>query len=189
MPAPLRAGIFCANDGLSAHIKLFGSFKQVIFVSFMGAILIYLRHQIKQSKYLRTMKKIFTSGLLAGVVLLIAGYAALYVVIMLFPGIAEEYYSPTFREGSTHLWMYLAHPFIMAITFSWFWENFKTNIQGSLLYRGVWVGLIYGAVALLPAMWLTFSSLDISLKMVLSWYVYGLFQACVAGLIFAKTNP
>ena len=135
------------------------------------------------------MKKIFTSGLLAGAVLLVIGYAALYVVIKIFPGIAEEYYSPTFREGSTHLWMYLAHPFIMAITFAWFWENFKTNIHGSLVYRGLWVGLIYGAVALLPAMWLTFSSVAISLKMVISWYLYGLFQACLAGLIFAKTNP
>lgn len=136
-----------------------------------------------------SMKKIFTSGIIAGIVLLIISYAALYVTIYLFPGIADEYYSPTFRGGSDRLWMYLAHSFVMAITFSWFWHNFKEKIQGSWLYRGIWVGLIYGAVALLPAMWLTFSSINVSLQMVFSWYIYGIFQACVAGLIFAKTNP
>ena len=136
-----------------------------------------------------SMKKIFTSGIIAGIILLIISYAALYVTIYLFPGIADEYYSPTFRDGSDRMWMYLAHSFVMAITFSWFWQNFKEKIQGSWLYRGVWVGLIYGAVALLPAMWLTFSSINVSLQMVFSWYVYGIFQACVAGLIFAKTNP
>lgn len=135
------------------------------------------------------MKKIFISGIIAGLVLLALSFVALYLTIYLFPGLAEEYYSPTYRDGSERLWMFFLHPFIMAITFSWFWDKFKSNIQGSVIYRGLWVGLIYGAVALLPAMWLTFSSLNVSLGMVISWYSYGLFQACVAGLIFAKTNP
>ncbi len=135
------------------------------------------------------MKKIFTTGLLAGAILLVLSYVALYLTIYLFPGLAGEYYSPTYREGSDRIILFFLHPFVMAITFAWFWENFKANIQGSLIYRGIWVGLIYGAVALLPAMWLTFSSLNVSLEMVISWYAFGLFQACVAGLIFAKTNP
>jgi len=159
----------------------------VIFISLTLQILDYLP-PVNQTQNV-VMKKIFISGLLAGVVLLLISFAALYLTIYLFPGIADEYYSPTYRDDSDRLWLYFLHPFVMAITFSWFWENFKSKIEGGLVYRGVWVGLIYGAVALLPAMWMTFSALNVSLQMVVSWYAYGLFQACIAGLIFAKTNP
>lgn len=33
------------------------------------------------------------------------------------------------------------------------------------------------------------AALDITLTMVLSWFVYGLVQAIIAGLVFAKINP
>jgi len=42
---------------------------------------------------------------------------------------------------------------------------------------------------LLPVMWISFSALDITVTMVLSWFIYGLMQAIVAGLVFAKINP
>jgi len=48
--------------------------------------------------------------------------------------------------------------------------------------------LVYAMVALLPVMWITFSSLDITLFIVFSWFMYGLIQAVIAGLIFAKIN-
>jgi hypothetical protein len=44
-------------------------------------------------------------------------------------------------------------------------------------------------IALLPVMWITFSSMDITLTMVTSWFLYGLLQAIIAGLFFAKVNP
>jgi hypothetical protein len=44
-------------------------------------------------------------------------------------------------------------------------------------------------VAMLPVLWLTFSAIDISAIMVLSWLGYGILQAFVAGLIFATLNP
>jgi len=50
------------------------------------------------------------------------------------------------------------------------------------------LGCVYAVIALLPVMWITFSSLDITLTMVLSWFFYGFFQAIIAGLIFAKVN-
>jgi hypothetical protein len=36
---------------------------------------------------------------------------------------------------------------------------------------------------------LTFSAIDISFLMVFTWLIYGIIQAFVAGLIFAKMNP
>jgi hypothetical protein len=38
-------------------------------------------------------------------------------------------------------------------------------------------------------MWISFSALDITVVMVLSWFVYGLVQAIIAGVVFAKINP
>jgi len=55
--------------------------------------------------------------------------------------------------------------------------------------RGMEFGLVYGGVALVPVMWITFSSLDVSLIMVLSWLFYGLCQAMVAGVVLARVNP
>jgi hypothetical protein len=164
-------------------------FRLLTNVSFRPIGFGYFRGLSKKQNPKNAMKKIFTTGIIAGFILLIIGYLALLVVANLLPAVAEEYYSPTFRSGSDRLWMYLAHPFLLTITFAWFWHNFKSGIVGSWWFRGIWVGLIYGAVALLPAMWLTFSSINVSLLMVLSWYIYGLFQAIIAGLIYAKLNP
>jgi hypothetical protein len=133
------------------------------------------------------MKKIFISGFAAGFVILILSYAGLYATIFLLPEVANEYYDPTYT--SDRLWLFVLHPFVMSITFAWFWDKFKSNIQGGWLYRGVWMGLIYGAVATLPAMWLTFSSINVSLGMVVTWFFYGLLCAVTAGVIFSKMNP
>jgi hypothetical protein len=51
------------------------------------------------------------------------------------------------------------------------------------------VALAYGIVALLPVLWLTFSAIDISWQMVMTWLLYGILQAFIAGIIFAKINP
>jgi hypothetical protein len=51
------------------------------------------------------------------------------------------------------------------------------------------MGLVYGLIATLPSMWITFSSLAISPALVASWLIYGVFQAMVVGIIFAKISP
>ena len=100
-----------------------------------------------------------------------------------------EYNNPLFNsDGSRDIFFYM-HAFIISLALSWFWESFKVSFKGSFLLRGLEFGLVYALVALLPVMWITFSSLDITLTMVLSWFFYGLFQALLAGIIFAKLNP
>jgi hypothetical protein len=135
------------------------------------------------------MKKVFTTGFIAGLVLLAISFLALQVMILVFPNLTDEYYSPAVISTSERLVLYFIHPFVMSITFAWFWNQFKSGIEGNWIYRGVWVGLIYGAVATLPAMWITFSSLNVTLTMAITWFIYGVFAAIVAGLIFAKLNP
>lgn len=136
------------------------------------------------------MKKTVIASLTAGVVLLLVSLALLYFLVAAFPNVAEEYFSPVFRWSDAGKdWMFYAHPFVLSFALKWFWERYKGLFSGSALLRAFEVALVYGIVALLPVLWLTFSAIDISWQMVGSWLLYGILQAFIAGIIFAKINP
>jgi hypothetical protein len=135
------------------------------------------------------MKKIIVAGLVAGVVLLILSVLGLYITIWLFPNIASQYFDPAFDTQSSRVMIYYLHPFVIALALSWFWSRFKGILTGSFLTRGIEFGLIYVVVATFPMMWLIYSAMSISLEMVATWFVLGLLQGIVAGLIFEKMNP
>jgi hypothetical protein len=135
------------------------------------------------------MKKIILSGLLAGVVLLILSILALYLTIWLFPGLASQYYDPAFDTGADKYLLYYVHPFVIGLALSWFWDRFKTLVKGSFLTRGIEFGVIYALIAILPALWLTYSAMSVSLAIVSTWLLFGLFQGLIAGLVFEKLNP
>jgi len=134
------------------------------------------------------MKKILTLGLPVGLVLLLLSLLMLYVTVLIFPGIAEEYYNPMFRRSGGRSSLFFIHPFILSFALAWFWERFKGLFSGPFWLRGLEMGLVYGLVATIPSMWITFSAIDISLTMIASWLFYGLSQATVAGILFARFN-
>lgn len=134
-------------------------------------------------------KKILIPGAIAGVVLLVMSFVMLYAAVYLFPNVAEQYYSPVFRESGDYNWLFYIHPFVLSLALAWFWERFKGSFTGSLIVRDLELGIVYTLIATLPAMLITFSALDITLTMVLTWLAYGFVQALVAGLIFARMNP
>jgi hypothetical protein len=135
------------------------------------------------------MKKVLLSGLIAGILLFVISYGGLYLAIQYFPELFVDYNNPLFNsDGSRDVLFYL-HAFIISFALSWFWDRFKALFHGSFVLRGLEFGFVYSLVALLPVMWITFSALDITILMVLSWFVYGLVQAIIAGLIFSKLNP
>jgi hypothetical protein len=136
------------------------------------------------------MKTSYTTILIAGFTVLIASILLLYVFVYMFPGLMEEYYNPVFRASSFKTdWLFYAHPFVLSFALSWFWEQYKALFNGSLFMRAFQVGLAYAAVAMLPVLWLTFSAIDISVIMVLTWLFYGMVQAFIAGIVFAKRSP
>jgi hypothetical protein len=135
------------------------------------------------------MKKIILSGLIAGVLLFILSYGGLYIAVRFFPGIFIEYNNPIFNsDGSRDILFYL-HAFIISFALAWFWDRFKGLFNGGSIIRGLEFGFVYSIVALLPVMWITFSALDITITMVSSWFLYGLSQSIIAGLVFTKINP
>jgi hypothetical protein len=136
------------------------------------------------------MKKAASPILIAGFLVLLVSLALLYSIIYLFPSLMEEYYNPVFRSSSFETdWLFYGHPFVLSISLYWFWDRFKTFFSGSPIQRGFQIALSYGIVAMLPVLWLTFSAINISFIMVGTWLAYGILQAFVAGLVFAKMNP
>jgi len=135
------------------------------------------------------MKKVLKAGLIAGVVLFIVSYGGLYLAIKFVPELFVVYNNPLFNSDGSRDFLFYMHAFIISIALSWFWERFKGLFHGPSLWRGLEFGFVYSIVALLPVMWITFSSLDINFIMVLSWFLYGLFQSVVAGILFARINP
>ncbi|WP_256009715.1 hypothetical protein [Desertivirga xinjiangensis] len=135
------------------------------------------------------MKKVFYSGFVAGISLFCISYGGLFLAIRFVPELFVSYNNPLFNsDGSRDLLFYL-HAFIISLALSWFWERFKSLFNGPFILRGLEFGFVYAMVALVPVMWITFSALDITISMVLSWLFYGFIQAVVAGIIFAKINP
>lgn len=135
------------------------------------------------------MKKIITSGLLAGVVLLLFSILGLYLTIWFFPGIAAQYFDPAFDTQSGRYMIYYLHPFVISLALAWFWARFKGVLTGSFFRRGLEFGLIYVLIATLPMMWFIYSAMHISLEMVSIWFVLALVQGMIAGLVFEKINP
>lgn len=134
-------------------------------------------------------QKLIISGLVAGVALLLLSIIGLYFTIWLLPNIAVQYFDPAFASQSSRDMIYYVHPFIISFALAWFWRRFKGVLTGSFITRGIEFGLIYVLIAIFPMMWLIYSAMSISIEMVATWFVLGLLQGIVAGLIFEKINP
>jgi len=136
------------------------------------------------------MKKATSAVIVSGIILLLVSFGLLYAMIAIFPHQAEEYFSPVFRWSNAGTdWMFYAHPFVLSIALKWFWERYKEILPGGTIMKALELAFVYGIVAMLPVLWLTFSAIDISAIMVLSWLGYGILQGFVAGLVFATLNP
>jgi len=135
------------------------------------------------------MKKILTTGLIAGCILFILSYGGLFLAVRFFPGLFVAYNNPLFNSDGSRDILFYMHAFIISFALSWFWERFKGLFKGGFVTRGLEFGLVYAIIALVPVMWISFSSLDITVATVLSWLLYGAIQAVIAGVVFAKVNP
>ena len=133
------------------------------------------------------MKKVILSGLLAGLVLFLASFVVSGVFKIIFPAISSEYQNLNlFRAYSDPVMLlFFLHPFLVAFLLAWFWQKTK-NIFGENIMGGVKFGLAYWAVATIPGMFATYTSIPYSLEIVLMWLVGGLVEAILEGIIFSK---
>jgi hypothetical protein len=137
------------------------------------------------------VKKMVASGFIAGLVLSVLSYGGLFIAVQI-PFLAPffvEYLSSVFISDQSRDLFFYSHAMLISFALSFFWEKFKSSFRGSMLLRGVEFGIVYTITGLFPILWLTFSQIEVSATMVLSWLIFGFFQASVAGIIFEKMNP
>lgn len=137
----------------------------------------------------RNSKEILKNTVLAGILIFLVSYGGLFVAIRISPSFFTDYINPIFNsDGSRDLYFYL-HPFVLALSLSVFWNRFRKMFGGNKIKIGIEFGMVYAFVALLPVMWITYSAMDVTLQMIGSWLMYGLLQACIAGIVFAFIDP
>jgi len=134
-------------------------------------------------------KKIITTGLIAGAILLLFSVLGLHVTNWLFPSIAIQYFDPAFDTQSSRIMFYYLHPFVISLVLSWFWTRFRGILTGNFLSRGIEFGLIYVLIATMPMLLLIYSAMNVSITMVTTWFVLALVQGIIAGLVCEKINP
>jgi uncharacterized membrane protein len=136
------------------------------------------------------MKKHLIAAAVASVVLVVGAYVAIWSFPRIFPSLAQEYFhAEMFRSGSRKEILFFIHPVVLSFLLSWFWFRFKNHFKGPFIWRGTELGIVYGVVAIVPAMLINYSIFNVSLWLVLCWLGYCLAQGVVAGIIYAKMDP
>ena len=137
-------------------------------------------------RFKRNSREITYNTLTAGLAIFSASYGGLFVALRLFPNFFIDYINPVFNsDGSRDFYFYL-HPFILSLSLSVFWNRFRKYFGGHIIKVGIEFGIVYAFVALVPLLWITYSAMDVDFQMVATWLIYGLFQSCIAGIVFYR---
>jgi hypothetical protein len=137
------------------------------------------------------IKKMMVSGLVAGIILSILSYGGLFIAVSIkfFNPFFVEYLSGVFISDRSRDLFFYTHALVISFALAFFWDRFKSVFKGHIIVRGLEFGVVYSLTGLLPILWMTYSQIDVSITMVLSWFGFGFFQSSVAGIVFAKMNP
>jgi len=128
-------------------------------------------------------------GLIAGVAIYIVGFIFNFGGQRVFPQIGAEYKAGVFRPFSDPLMMiYFLYPFILGFVLFYLWNLLEKQLSGKPTDKALRFAKIYFAVATIPGMFISYTSIQLSLTMVIVWTITGFLQAFVAGLVFAKVK-
>jgi len=120
-------------------------------------------------------------GLLAGFLILIVGLGLNWIIGMLIPEVQNEYQNTSiFRPWQDPLMLvYFAYPFVLAVALSFLWDKIKAK-------NALEFAKLFFIVATVPGMFITYTSMQISLLMIIVWSVVGFIEAYIAGLVFTR---
>lgn len=135
------------------------------------------------------MNLILKRGLLAGLAILVVGFIFSWVIGSIFPGVMNEYDNLSiFRPWDDPLMTaYFAYPFILGTALSYLWQIIDKKIKGEdEVGRAMDFAKIYFFIATIPGMFISYTTFNLSLLMILLWTISGYIDAFIAGWIFAK---
>ncbi len=135
------------------------------------------------------MKKIILTGLLSSFVILIVGFALSFFSGIIFPQLTAGYNNTTiFRPWSDpKTSLFFVSPFFTGFIMAVIWDKVKTLFGNPPFKNGIIFGLIYWSLSF-PEMIINYSSYQIYLLMVVSWWVMILIQGLCAGLVCSFLN-
>lgn len=128
-------------------------------------------------------------GLIAGVAILATGIILNFIVGVALPSIATEYQNTDLFLPWTDPRMmgFFAYPFILGVVLAYLWD--KVDVKGKdAQTKALHFAKLYFIVATIPGMYITFTSFQVSLPMVLIWTATGFIEAFVAGYVLAKVK-
>ncbi len=127
-------------------------------------------------------------GLIIGITNLIIGIILNFGFQSLIPVLGTEYQNPAiFRPWQDPLMMaFFGYPFIFGLVSAYFWVLFEKHFTGSDTEKAFQFAKLYFIIATIPGMFITYTTFQISLLMILSWTVVGFIDAYIAGYILAK---
>lgn len=120
-------------------------------------------------------------GFIAGLAVLVVGVGFNVVIGLIFPALAKEYQNPAiFRPWSDPIMMaYFGHPFIFGVVAAYLWDKIKAK-------DALEFAKLYFVIATIPGMFISYTSFQVSLLMILTWTAVGFLQTWVAGIVFTK---
>ncbi len=139
---------------------------------------------------MKCCKKIILPGLLAGLLMLIAGMVFSFISNAIVPALMAEYQNlDIFRAFDDPLMsLFFLYPFVFGLALSWAWDQVKKSFKGSAKERGLNFSLMVFFIATVPGMLISYASFQISGCMTLSWMMSGFLNVLIAGQVFAKMN-
>lgn len=127
-------------------------------------------------------------GLIVGFINLVIGFLINWLIGAAVPTISTQYQNTeVFRPWSDPLMLiYFAYPFILGIVSYYLWRLLKPQLKGEGVNKALQFAWIYFVISTIPGMFITYTSMQISLAMVLLWSATGFLEAFVAGIIFSR---
>lgn len=137
------------------------------------------------------MKKVFFSGLIAGIAMSIGNWILNPIIYFFSPMLKESYMNnPVFRAwDDPMMFAFMLYPFALGFVLAFIWEKTKHLFSGGCrLCHGFIFGVIFFFVSGLPAFLINLGSFTFPFSMVFSWAVMGLVNGIVAGCVLAFVN-
>lgn len=135
------------------------------------------------------MKKVFWSGLAAGVAMVVLNVLLNPLFNLIFPHLKFAYMNPAFRPwDDPTMMLFFLYPIALGFGLAYVWDKTKQLFGGDSCRNGLKFGLVYFLVGGIPAFLINFSSFNLPFTMILSWTIMGLLDGLVAGVVLAKVN-
>lgn len=133
-------------------------------------------------------ENMWKKGIMAGFANLMVGLGFNFFLGVIMPSLSQEYQNTSiFRPWTDPLMIiYFAYPFILGVTLFYLWEKVSKQFSGDPVNKAFQFAKLYFVIATIPGMFISYTSFQISLIMILSWTVVGFLQAYVSGFVFAK---